>query len=151
MSNNSSKNKILVFIIFLLLITNIAVVSYFLFFCKKPDKNKGKGGFTSVLKREVGFDDAQIAAFNKLKSGNWGTAKEKMGEILTVKNAMYNLSKLETPDSVVEKLADSIGHLQKQVEMSAYLHVKEVRKLCTPVQLPAYDSLMTKIINKRPK
>lgn len=151
MSNTQSKNKALVFIIILLLLSNIALVGYLLFFCKKPNQNKNKGGFATVLQKEVGFNQQQVEAFNKLKGGNWSKAKEKMSEILTVKNAIFDFSKQETPDSVVQKLADSIGRLQAQVEMSAYKHVKEVRKICTPAQLPAYDSLMKKIINRGPK
>ncbi|MCH5600253.1 hypothetical protein [Niabella ginsengisoli] len=72
-----------------------------------------------------------------------------MDKIISIKNTIFDLSKQKnTPDSIVEKLADSIGSLQKQVEINAFRHVVETRKICTPEQMPAYDSLMIKIINK---
>lgn len=148
MSTESSKNKTLLFIIFLLLLTNIAVIGYFGFFCKSKDKHKGRESFSTILQKEVGFDQQQVDKFNELKKSHWEQAKLKMDEIIKIKNSIYDLTKKpNTPDSVVERLADSIGRLQKQVEISAYKHVSGTRKICTPQQLPAYDSLMKRIIN----
>lgn len=130
------------------MITNLAVLGYFLSFCKKTDKNKNRD-FTSILQKEVGFDNQQIAQFNELKKSHWQQAKAKMDEIIKIKNTIFDLSKQAgTPDSVIEKLADSIGALQKDVEINAYRHVVATRNICTPGQQTAYDSLMKKIINK---
>lgn len=150
MSSNSSKNKTLILIIILLLLTNIAVVGYFLFGCKKANKPpRGKDNFTAVLEKEVGFNKQQLAQFNELKKGHWANAKANMDKIVTIKNTIFDLTKQpNTPDSVVENLADSIGALQKQVEMSAYRHVLATRSICTPQQLAAYDTLMKRLINK---
>ncbi len=149
MNRSQSKNKILVFIIFLLFITNILVIGYFLCFYKKPHRFKNKDGFAAILQKEVGFSQQQIKQFSGLKKTDWEQAKFKMGEIVSIKNRIFDYTKKpNTPDSVVEKLADSIALLQKQVEMSAYRHVVAMRKICTPEQQLAYDSLMKKIINK---
>ncbi|MFT4094286.1 MAG: hypothetical protein QM640_11670 [Niabella sp.] len=114
----------------------------------KGDKGN-KDDFAAILQKEVGFSKEQVARFNILKEKDWAQAKAKMDNILDVKNAIFDLAKQPgVADSTVEKLADSIGNLQKQVEMSAYRHVAATRHLCTPQQLPAYDSLMKKIINK---
>ncbi|MGC4233498.1 MAG: hypothetical protein QM594_11015 [Niabella sp.] len=151
MTQNRSVNKVLVFIIILLLLTNILVVGYFL--CcpkKKPEqKNKDKDGFVTALRNKVGFNDEQVTRFTELRKTYWDDAKRKMDEILSVKNTILDLSRQEgTPDSVVEKLADSIGGLQKQVEINLYKHVTATREICTSDQRPAYDSLMKNMINK---
>ncbi|WP_346236192.1 Spy/CpxP family protein refolding chaperone [Niabella insulamsoli] len=150
MPQSRSTNKFLVFIIFLLLVTNVLVIGYFLLGGKKkPKKEKSKDSFAAILQREVGFNDEQVARFNKLRETHWANAKAKMDQIIDVKNVIFDLTKQpNTPDSVVETLADSIGRLQKQVEISAFRHVTETRKICTPSQEPAYDSLMIRIINK---
>jgi len=151
MTQSRSVNKVLVFIIFLLLLTNILVVGYFLCSPKKnvQQKIKDKDGFVTVLRNEVGFNDEQVARFTELKKTYWDDAKRKMEDIHSVKNTIFDLSKQEgTPDSVIEKLADSIGSLQKQVEINAYKHVTATRRICTSEQRPVYDSLMRKIINK---
>lgn len=148
MTNSRSKNKILVFIILLLLVTNLAVLGYFLFLCKKPEKNKSRD-FITVLQKEIGFDNQQITQFNELKKSHWQQAKAKMDKIINIKNTIFDLSKqADTPDSIIEKLADSIGALQKDVEINAYRHVVATRKICRADQQPAYDALMKKIINK---
>lgn len=151
MTQSRSNNKILVFIIFLLLITNIAVLTYFLFLGKKkpPKKMDFKDGFASVLRKEVGFNDNQIAKFNELKKSHWTDAKSKMDQIIGIKNVLFDLTKTQdTVDATVLKLTDSIAGLQKQVEINSFKHVIQTRKICTAGQQAAYDSLMKKIINR---
>src|SRR5690606_30216243 len=125
MEQNRSRNRTLVFIIFLLLLTNISVVSYFLFFSQKPPKKNNRGnGFAAVLQREVGFDENQVKEFSELQKSHWADAKAGMENIIRIKNAIFDLTRNPgTPDSVVENLADSIGILQKKVEIDAYKHV----------------------------
>lgn len=147
MSTTGTKNKVLLFIILLLLLTNMVVI-YYGFYFRKPIKRKGRESFTEILKREVGFDQQQAARFDEFKKTHWEQAKTKMDEINKIKNKIFDLSRdPNTPDSIVEKLADSIGSLQKQVEINAFKHVAGTRKICTPEQIPLYDSLMKRIIN----
>lgn len=151
MVNSQSKYKTLIAIIILLLLTNIAVLAYFMLsHKKKPDnRDKGRGGFEAVLQKEVGFNDDQVAQFKLLKETHWAKAKAQMDQLKAVKLSMYDLTKLEnTPDSQVNQLADSIASLQKQIEINSFQHFRATRKICTPQQQPAYDSLMKKLISK---
>jgi Spy/CpxP family protein refolding chaperone len=151
MTYSQSKYKTLVTIIVLLLITNIAVLSYFMFSHKRNSDNHGKNrsGFDMLLKQEVGFTDEQTAQFSELRKTHWATAKQKMEALKQVKQNLFNLTKEENvSDSVINQLADSIALLQKQIELNSFQHFKSVRKICTPEQQPIYDSLMKKIITK---
>ncbi len=150
MTQSRSNNKVLVFIVFLLLLTNIAVLAYFLFLCKKPAKKPdNKDGFAAVLRKEVGFNDEQVAKFNELKKSHWSDAKAKMDQIIHIKNMLFDLTKTQdTVDANVLQWVDSIAGLQKQVEINSFKHVVQTRKICTAEQQVAYDSLMKKIINK---
>lgn len=148
MSHYRSKNKTLVFIILLLLVTNLAVLGYFLFYRKNVQSPKPRD-FNTILQKEVGLNDKQIAQYNEIKKDHWQQAKAKMEQIIKIKNNLFDLSKQpNTPDSIVEKLADSIGLLQKDVEMHAYKHLLATRAIITPNQQAAYDSFMKRIINK---
>lgn len=153
MNNPQSKYRTLIAIIVLLLITNIAVLAYFML-NKKPQERGGRNdktrpGFEAVLQKEVGFNEQQIAQFKTLKSQHWATAKRKMEELKKVKLNLFNLTKEESPsDSVINNLADSIASLQKQIELNSFQHFKATRKICTTEQQPSYDSLMRKIITK---
>lgn len=147
--NTQSKNKTLVFIIVFLLLTNLLVLGYFLFSHNKWKRERGRDGFVTALQKEVGFNDEQVKKFQQLKETSWAEAKKKMDQIRLVKNNLFDLSKQPTvADSVIEKLADSIGKLQKQVEINTFNHFREIRAICTPEQQPAFDSLIKKIINR---
>lgn len=149
MNNPQSKYRTLIAIIVLLLVTNIAVLAYFMLNKKPHGRDKGKQGFEAVLQKEVGFTDEQVARFKTLKESHWATAKRQMDELKGVKLNLFNLTKEENPsDSLVNSLADSIASLQKQVEINSFQHFKATRQICTPAQQPAYDSLMTRIITK---
>lgn len=62
---STTRNKNLLFVIAVLLLTNIAVLVYFLGFKRSGDhphdNNDRKGGFmVDMLQKEVGFDTTQI-------------------------------------------------------------------------------------------
>lgn len=146
--NNITRNKTLVFIIVLLLLTNIGLLFYFLS-GKKHHPEKGRESFTNALKKEVGFSDAQIEQFNTQKKNNWAKAKADMDQIRNIKLALFDLvKKPEVSDSVVDQLTDSIANLQKRVEVNAFHHFRATRSICTPEQQAKYDSFMTKIIRQ---
>lgn len=150
MSNSQSKNRTLIFIIALLLITNIAMLVYFMSFNrKKGNDGRSKGGFENILQKEVGFNSDQVARFKALRETHWSEAKKQMEEIKQVKLQLFNLTKeANVSDSAVMSLADSIAGIQKQIEINSFKHFKGTRALCTAQQQPAYDSLMTKIITR---
>lgn len=72
-----------------------------------------------------------------------------MEHIRRIKQALFDLTKeTSVSDSAVILLADSIAKLQKGVEINTFRHFKETRQICTPEQMPKYDSLMKKIIRQ---
>ncbi|SDC87383.1 Spy/CpxP family protein refolding chaperone [Niabella drilacis] len=147
--NNSARNRTLIFIIALLLITNLALLAYTFFFSKKPHPEREREGFTAALKNEVGFTDSQIEQFKQLKQKQWAGAKADMEQIRKIKQQLFDLTRRPVvADSTVEALADSIATLQKQAEVKSFHHFKATRAICTPEQQPKYDSLMTKIIRQ---
>ena len=58
---------------------------------------------------------------------------------------MYDPS---VPDSVIEAKADIIGKQQKDLDLFVIRHFKDIRTLCTPDQLPKYDSLLPPLIER---
>lgn len=160
--NNASKNRTLVFIIAFLLLTNIAVVVYFL---RQPDCNKngkeaappppqgqpgGRNGIATQLQKEVGFSEQQIAQYKDMKAAHWKIAKPLFDAMQKSKDSLYELVKLPTVDeALLQQRAENISERQKALEIQGFRHFKEVRGLCTPEQLPRYDSLLKKIINRK--
>ena len=52
-------------------------------------------------------------------------------------------------DSVINIVADQSAVSQKIMELNMFNHLKNVRLLCKPEQLPKFDSLFVKILNRR--
>jgi Spy/CpxP family protein refolding chaperone len=149
--NNPSRNRNLLFIIGILVLTNIAVLGYFLWFKKpvEPKRPDPRNGMTEMLKKDVGFNDDQEAQYKKLKDEQWATIKPMFDEMRKAKVNLFRLlSDPNTSDSAVRKAADVIADQQKALDVQTYSHFKKVRAICTPDQQPKYDSLIQRMFRK---
>jgi hypothetical protein len=143
-----SRNKILLSIIAILLITNIAMLIFFLRCNRKPPEQR-RIGFTERLKKEVGFTPAQMQVYEPKKEVFWAGMRTKFEQIKRTKEDFYRqMYDPSIPDSVIDQKADVIGEQQKQLDLTVLRHFKDIRTLCTPEQLPKYDSLLPAIIQR---
>ena len=147
---NFSKTQVLIFIIIILLLANIAMVVSFAM--KQPerkstDRQRRPSPIASVLKDKVGFSQQQMEQIDQLKK----THRERMHflfeDIRKEKIAFYHHVNLPiVADSTIERLSSRIALKQQAIEQQAFKNFREIRALCTPEQLPRYDSLMPKVI-----
>ena len=144
---STSRNKVLLIIIGVLLVANIGML-VFLLAVKKPAQDKPKGpGFTERLKTEVGFTPAQIEVFEPLKKAHWAKMRLGMDSIKQAKLDFYNqLYTPGVPDSLVRARAACIGEKQSALDYQLFSYFREVRSMCTPQQLPKYDSVLPAVI-----
>jgi len=152
--NQLSRNKILLIIIAVLLVSNVAMLV--LFFRMNPAATETKRpGFSERLKKEVGFSEQQMSVYEPRRDAFWNSLGQRYALIKTTKEEFYShMYHPDVPDSVLESKAEVIGKQQKDLDLYVIRHFKEVRKLCTPEQLPKYDSLLPYIIERmtaRPK
>jgi periplasmic protein CpxP/Spy len=146
--NQVSRNKILLLIIAILLITNIVLLVLYLRITPAPPEIK-RPGFTEKLKNEVGFTSEQMAVFEPKKKAFWNRMRQRFEEIKKTKEDFYyQMYDPKIPDSVLEIKADVIGEQQKELDLQVIRHFKDVRTLCTPEQLPKFDSLLPSIIKR---
>jgi len=145
--NTISRNRILVTIIGILLITNLAVVIFF-FNHKCAEVRRGPG-FTERLKKEVGFTPEQLKVFEPKKKLFWGKMRQRFEEMKKSKESFYHqMYDPSIPDSVIQLKAAVIGNEQKEIDLQVIRHFKEVRMLCAPDQLSRFDSLLPMIIQR---
>ena len=146
--NQLSRNKVLLTIIAILLVTNIVMLVLFL--RMKPHAQEPKRlGFTEKLKNQVGFSAQQMAVYEPKKKVFWNRVRERFDEIKKTKEDFYkNMYDPSVPDSSLEAKADMIGKQQKELDLFVIRHFKEIRTLCTPEQLPKYDSLLPPLIER---
>lgn len=147
-------NKALIFLVVVLLLTNIALLLYFLVFKKTTGFQPGRQGNFSVvehMKKEVGFDDQQSVQFKQMLEQNRDSMKLFSEKVRTAKTALYKLlQQPNTPDSVIAAAGKHLGEQQKAMEMQMFRHFQRVRLLCTPDQLPKFDTMVTKMSNRAP-
>jgi periplasmic protein CpxP/Spy len=150
--SNASKNKALIFLVIILLLTNIAVLAYFLW-PKQQDKlsssEKNKYKLLEPLKNEVGFTDDQITEYKKIKDSRSGRIKGKVEDLRRVRDNFYRLLSVENAnDSALNIYSDSIAYRQKMLDLETFTHFKALRKLCTPGQEAKYDTMVQRIVHK---
>jgi len=143
MTNIQNQKKVLIVIIAILLIANVAMLAFFLQ-KKEPEKPRRpdrKTVIANFLKNDLGFNKQQLIQFDTLSK----LAHQKMG-------ALYDSSKNNKngfTDSAINFAANEAGASQKIMESQMLYHIKSIRQLCTPGQLPKFDSLFYKVFNKR--
>jgi len=154
---SNPRNRNLLIIIGVLLLTNIAVLVYFLGQKKstKPvtsHSEKDKNGIAEMLQKEVGFNDEQTAQYKQLKEKQRETIKPMYDDMRKAKDSLFRLlSYPETNDSLLNKMADAIAQKQKALDLQTFNHFKRVRTLCTPEQQPKYDSMVLRMFRKMGK
>lgn len=152
MSNTRYRN--LLIIIGVLLLTNIAVLVYFLG-SKKPEKaqssadRKEPSTVFEMLQQEVGFTEEQIAQYKQMKDKQKGIIRPMYDDMRKTKDSLFRLlSYPETSDSTLNHIADAIAQKQKALDLQTFNYFKRIRTLCTAGQLPKYDSMILPLLRK---
>ncbi len=151
---STPRNRNLLIIIGVLLLTNIAVLVYFLGQKKlaRPSHGEEKIGMSEMLQKEAGFSDEQIAQYKQLKEKQKETIRPMYDDMRKAKDSLFKLlSYPETSDSVLSRVADVIAQKQKALDMQTFSYFKRLRTLCTPEQQPKYDSVIQRVFKKMGK
>jgi uncharacterized protein YpuA (DUF1002 family) len=142
-------NKILIIVIALLLLANIIMLAL-LFNNKKNDvPDDRKNAMRNYLKTELGFSDAQMVAFDTVKSRHRAQVKLKYDEIRQRKQ--NNLKKIginNFSDSSINAAAAYAASEQENMERNMLEHLKEIRNLCTATQREIFDTGFYKVMAK---
>ncbi|HYE54792.1 MAG TPA: periplasmic heavy metal sensor [Chitinophagaceae bacterium] len=152
---NTSRNKILLFLIGILLVTNVVLLVFSVNREKRTEKQPHTNRpsrtaiMKSYLKDSIGFSEQQLAQFDKIRAEHDKNIKPLFDEMRQAKLAFYTLLKEPgTTDSAMSAAAANIAEKQKAVDMAFYKHFRDVRMLCTPDQQAGYDSLVQQIIRR---
>ena len=154
MINRQNRSKVFIMVIAILLIANIALVSFFLLkkdnnnnHSKRPDRQAMIANF---LKTDIGFSAEQLQQYDTL-SNRHKTAMKKMFDSLRMsKDKQFNqLAAADFSDSAMNSMAEQSASSQKVMELQMFTHLKNVRMLCTPAQQPKFDSLFAKVLTRK--
>jgi protein CpxP len=153
MINTQNKSKVLLTIIGMLLVANVALVSFFLLKkegTRHDKRNDRQAMIADFLKKEIGFSTAQLQQYDTLSSKHRENIKGMFDSLKSSKDKQFRqLTTGNFSDSVMNSVAELSAASQKQMELQMFNHLKRVRMICTPEQLPKFDSLFVKVLNKR--
>ncbi|MBS1563830.1 MAG: periplasmic heavy metal sensor [Bacteroidetes bacterium] len=150
---NASRNKILLAIIAVLLVSNIFMVMYFVVLKgngKKPDRDRRHNSpMTEFLQKEIGFSAAQLARFDSLKQRHHAAIRPLGEDLSRSRDSLYQLiGKYSVSDSALQAAAHNIGRKQVALELKLFDNFRQIRAICTPEQLPRFDSLAPPMVRK---
>jgi len=139
-----SKIKLLTIAVIGLLFTNSVLVG-FLLIKKQPapmeDMPPGKReGPKKIIMERLQFDTEQVAQYELLITGHRKSIRLLKDSISETKNELYQ--SLQT-DSFAGKdsLTNLLSALQKRIETVHYDHFVQIKKLCKPEQMEAFNEL----------
>ena len=150
--STTSKNKIMLITITLLLLTNIAMV--FIFLTKDHGKRGSHGGregmMTEFLKKEINFNAQQLQQFDSISKQYKEKSSASFDMMRGNKSAIFKaLGSGAFSDSAIIVAANKSAEMQKEMEVRMLLHFKQIRKLCTAEQQIKFDSLFYKVWNRK--
>jgi periplasmic protein CpxP/Spy len=156
--SNQSRNRNLIFIIAVLLLTNIGVLAYFLWFKDSGREHaNGEGqrrtGMVDILETEVGFNKEQIEQYKQLKEQQRTASKPMYDEMRKAKDNLFKLMGDSTAsDTSIQRAAEVIGLRQRELDLQTFAHFKRVRALCTSnEQAVKYDSAVLRMFRRMGK
>jgi Spy/CpxP family protein refolding chaperone len=147
---NPARYKTLVAIIAVLLLSNIAMLVYFVGWKNigKGHGEKHKSPMAEFLQKEIGFTPQQLVIFDSLRQNHRNSVKSYFDEISKSRDSLYQLiGEAPTSDSVMRATA-SIGNRQAALELRLFQNLRQIRALCTPEQVAKFDSLAPSLVHK---
>jgi len=150
-------NKLLVFIISILLLSNIALLFFFLKgnSGKQGSRDMGKRNISptqfmiETLRDSVGFNEEQIARYSELSKKHKETIKPLFEEIKHTKDSLYKMLMTPgIPDSTVNSFLNKIGEDQRNIDEKIFMHFRTLRELCADDQKAKFDSVTQRIIKR---
>ena len=148
----NTKSRALVAIIIFLLLSNIAILAFFLFYSDGRKSSHGKEDRNAIslfLQKEIGFNQQQMDDYQKLRTAHMQSVKPLFDDIRLAKESFYDLLYINNiADSTINKAVGVIGEKQMALDVQMFNHFKNVRNLCTPQELPKFDTLFKKVVEK---
>jgi protein CpxP len=135
-----SKNKLYLFLIAGLLLSNI-LMGYFLLVGKCHNRPKPR----EIIIERLKFDKNQIAQYDKMIQRHQKQIMQKQENMLKLKKELYLCLKDTGNWASSDTLAKKIGKIQEEIELIHYSHFEEIKKLCNKNQINSFNELIKEL------
>lgn len=141
-----NKNRLLIFLIAGLLISNILLV---VFMMKGRGPGHGPpphhGGPRDLIIERLHFDEAQIAKFETLIQEHHKNVTDEDQALMNIKNTLYDNLKSDENKATTDSLINAMTIIQNKIEHIHYSHFEDIKKLCKPEQIRYFNVLATEL------
>jgi len=134
-----------------LLAVNIVLI--WMVFARRPMPLGGEGPRNIIIEK-LGFDENQSKEYDKLIAVHKSEIRKSDGQLMELKNKLYSTLISDGQKSGKDSLIMEISTIQQKIENIHYSHFQDIKKLCKPEQLKAFDALcddLTKLFARHPK
>lgn len=143
---NLHKNKLLTWLVLLLVVINIGAM-IFIWMGKPKNENPPQGSPKEFLSRELKFDEKQQVQFEKLVADHRDQANDARKNIKEEKEKMYGLLKnAGLTESLKKSAVEQVADATKKLDLITLNHFEKVRNICTPQQKTKLDEIMMQMV-----
>ncbi len=144
--NNSPKNKLLTWLVALLLIANAVTIAMFWLGRHKNLPPPPPGGAKDFMVRELKLDSAQQDQLEALVKAHRQAADSIRKMIKVAKDSFFALVKQpNVSDSIKLAAARAASKLTEQLDVITLDHFQKIRALCTADQQKKFDDILLQV------
>ena len=149
-----SKTRFLSILVIFLLILNMGIIAFFLFIAPKPGPPgamRNKGVKYQIIQK-LQLNDEQVRTFDNLVEVHIAKLEGNRKELEQTRAAIFKEFSKEDP-AKKDSLLTRIANIQREIESLHITHFRNIKNLCRPDQLPAFEELVNDLsenLRKRP-
>ncbi len=142
--NHGTKNKLLTWLVVVLLVANAATIAMFWLGKRKPPPPQGAPN--EFLIKELKLDNKQQEQLDVLVKQHRQVAEQIRKQIRTAKDSLFDLVKNPgATDSAKQMAAAACSKLTEQLDVLTVNHFQKVRALCNAEQQKKFDGIIRDI------
>lgn len=143
--NPVTKNKLLTWLVVLLLVANAATIAMYWLGKPKPPLPPN-GGPKNYLIKELSLDAKQQEQFGELVKEHRQSVEQLRREVRSAKDNLFDLvSKPNEADSTKQHAAAAVSDITEEIDLLTLDHFQKVRALCTPDQQRKFDDIIREV------
>jgi hypothetical protein len=144
--NSSSKNKLLTWLVVILLLANAATLITF-WVARRQHPPPFKGTAADFLIKELNLDSAQQKNYLGLINEHRLAVEQLRDQLKKAKDNFFDLLKQpNTPDSIKIAYAKNISQYTEKIDLLTIDHFNKVRNICRPGQQVKFDSIIQQVV-----
>jgi len=143
--NPSSKNKLLVWLVVLLLLANAATITMFWLGRVKHSPPPGTEA-KDFLVKELDLDSTQQIRFAALRKEHRTAVDSLREKVKEAKNHLFDLVKdTAATDAMKQDAAAAVSRITEQIDLYTVEHFQKVRAICNPAQQKRFDEILRQV------